>query len=83
VLPEGSIVWPVLASLLKQYDLNEANKTTSVVLHGQRDYLCKYLKRKKAIQTVTGFESLFVCVLNGCVLQLLIPLHHFRPGLAN
>jgi hypothetical protein len=82
-LPQGSMLRVVLASLLKRYDLDKANKTTSAVLRGQRDYLHKYLKRKQAIRTATGFESLFVRVLNIFIPKLLINSHHYRLGSAN
>jgi len=71
-LPEDSTIQVVLTGLFKRYDIDEANKTTSAVLRSQRDYLRKYLKRKKAIKSATGFESLFVCILNVCTPKLLI-----------
>ncbi|KAF8962433.1 hypothetical protein BDZ97DRAFT_1759284 [Flammula alnicola] len=58
-LPESSEIRMVFASLFERYDLDEADNVTSAVLHAQRDYLRKFLKKKRAIQSVSGFESLF------------------------
>ena len=77
------MLWVILAGLLKWYDLEEANKVTSAVLHGQRDYLHKYLKRNQAIWTATGIESLFVHVFKDFIPELLINLDHYRPGSVN
>jgi len=82
-LPQGSMLRVILAGLLKRYDLDEANKVTSAVLRGQRDYLRKYLKRNQAIRTATGFESLFVHVFKIFIPELLINLDHYRPGSVN
>ncbi|KAF8956646.1 hypothetical protein BDZ97DRAFT_1925337 [Flammula alnicola] len=58
-LPESSEIRMVFASLFERYDLDEADNVTSAVLRAQRDYLRKFLKKKRAIQSVSGFESLF------------------------
>ncbi|EDR04386.1 uncharacterized protein LACBIDRAFT_330644 [Laccaria bicolor S238N-H82] len=58
-LPENSAICPVFSHLLERYDLDEAEKTTSTFLHRQWDSLCTQLKKKKVIETVSGFESLF------------------------
>ncbi|EDR15479.1 uncharacterized protein LACBIDRAFT_321327 [Laccaria bicolor S238N-H82] len=58
-LPENSAIRPVFSHLLEQYDLDKAEKTTSTFLHCQQDSLCTHLKKKKVIETVSGFESLF------------------------
>jgi hypothetical protein len=79
-LPEHSGIHVVLSSLFQRYELDNGSKATSAVLRSQRDYLRKFLKRKKAIQSVMDFESLFVSVSNRVGLKLLNILIRYRPG---
>jgi hypothetical protein len=59
-LPKNSALREVLATLLERHALDPLGENMSQILCGHRDYIRKLLKKKKAIKTVTQFESLFV-----------------------
>jgi hypothetical protein len=60
-LPKNSTLRTVLATLLERHTLDPQGENISAILRGQRDDIRKLLKQKKAIKSVTQFESLFVC----------------------
>jgi hypothetical protein len=59
-LPKDSALREVLATLLERHALDPQGESMSAILRGQRDNIRKLLKKKKAIKSVTQFESLFV-----------------------
>jgi len=59
-LPKGSALREVLSTLLERHTLDPQGENMSAILRGQRDSIRKLLKKKKAIKSVTQFESLFV-----------------------
>jgi len=60
-LPKDSALRMVLSTLLDRHVMDPQGKNMSAILRGQRDDIRRLLKRKKAIKTVSQFESLFVC----------------------
>ena len=62
-LPKGSALRVILATLLERHLMDPHGENMSTILRGQRDKIRKLLKKKKAIKSVTQFESLFVCSL--------------------
>jgi len=59
-LPKNSALREVLTTLLQHHALDPQGENMSEILCGHRDDICKLLKKKKAIKSVTCFESLFV-----------------------
>jgi hypothetical protein len=59
-LPKNSALRTILTTLLERHTLDPQGETMPAILRGQRDNIRKLLKQKKAIKSVTQFESLFV-----------------------
>lgn len=82
-LPKNSAIKVVLATLLEWYELEEKSRIAPAILRAQRDDLWHFLCTKKAINSVTGFESLFVSVLTMLIDSVPIYLHGYGVGSLN
>ena len=73
----------VFSALLDRHTMDPNGKNMSVILRGQRDNIRRLLKRKKAIKSVSQFESLFVCTMHYTSMVYLALTNIHRPGFQN
>lgn len=82
-LPKDSALRMVFSALLDRHTMDPNGKNMSVILRGQRDNIRRLLKRKKAIKSVSQFESLFVCTMHYTSMVYLALTNIHRPGFQN